>query len=111
MAPTDTDVQLVADKVDGLILGPSISDDDPEDVGATAATGISGEILPKDHVHRLPVDNTLEFNSSDELAVNVQDVIEHLGQERIQYFTRRPTTIPVLLGQPLAKLMQHQPIP
>ena len=33
-----------------------------------------------------PSDNTLEFNASDELAVNVQDVIEHL-QERIRYFT------------------------
>ena len=33
-----------------------------------------------------PIDNTLEFNASDELGVNIQDVIEHL-QEHIQYFT------------------------
>ena len=47
---------------------------------------ISGEILPKDHVHRLPVDNTLEFNANDELAVNIHDVIEHVGHH-IRYYT------------------------
>ena len=86
LATTDTDLQLVADKVDGLVLGPSVSDDDPEDIAAAAAAGIGGEVSAHDHAHRLPIDNTLNFNTSDELAVNVQDVIEHL-QERIQYFT------------------------
>ena len=46
LSTADTDIQLVADKVDGLVLGPSISDDAPEDVGAAAVTGVSGEILP-----------------------------------------------------------------
>ena len=45
LATTDTDVQQVADKVDGLILGPSLSDDDPEDIGGTAAAGTSAEVL------------------------------------------------------------------
>ena len=77
----------VADKVDGLILGPSLSDDDPEDIGGTAAEGTSGEVSPADHVHRLPIDNTLAFDAANEqFGVNVQDVIEHL-QERIRYFT------------------------
>ena len=86
LATTDTDIQLVADKVDGLILGPSISDDDPEDIGATANAGVSGEVLPKDHAHRLPTDNTLEFNANDELAVNIHDVIERVGHH-IRYYT------------------------
>ena len=86
LATTDTNLQLIADKVDGLILGPSISDDAPEDVGDTTDAGTGAEVSADDHAHRLPIDNTLAFNSSDELAVNVQDVIEHL-QERIRYFT------------------------
>ena len=86
LATTDTDVQLVADKVDGLILGPSISDDAPEDVAGTAAAGTSGEVPPKDHVHRLPTDNTLAFNSNDELAVNVTDVIDRLN-ETVEYYS------------------------
>ena len=35
----------------------------------------------------LPIDNTLEFNAMDELAVNVQDVISSILQARIQYHT------------------------
>ena len=79
-------MQLVADKVDGLILGPSISDDAPEDIAGTAAAGTSGEVPPKDHVHRLPTDNTLAFNSNDELAVNVTDVIDRLN-ETVEYYS------------------------
>ena len=86
LATTDTNSQLVADKVDGLILGPSVSDDAPEDVAAAAAAGTGAEVSADDHAHRLPIDNTLAFNASDELAVSVHDVIEVL-QERIRYFT------------------------
>ena len=39
---------------------------------------------------KVPTDNTLTYNSSDELVVNVQDVIEHL-QERIRYYTSANT--------------------
>ena len=35
---------------------------------------------------KIPTDNTLHYDSNDDLAVNVQDVIEHL-QERIRHFT------------------------
>ena len=87
LATSDTDAQAVADKVDGLTLGPSISDDAPEDIGGTAAAGTGAEVPADDHVHRLPIDNTLEYDSANEqFGVNVQDVIEHL-QERVRYFT------------------------
>ena len=56
------------------------------DIGAASAIGTSLELSRDDHAHRLPIDNTLAFNSSDELSVNVHDVIETL-QERIRYFT------------------------
>ena len=56
------------------------------DIGAASAIGTSEELSRDDHTHRLPIDNTMEFNASDELGVNVQDVIEHL-QERIRYYT------------------------
>ena len=71
---------------DGLAGGLSLSDADPANVGDTAAPGDGSEASRTNHAHRIPIDNTLEFNAQDELAVNVQDVIEHL-QERIQYHT------------------------
>ena len=71
---------------DGLAGGLSLSDDDPADVGDTAIPGDAATATRANHGHRVPHDSTLEFNASDELAVNVQDVIEHL-QERIQYHT------------------------
>ena len=61
------------------------------------------------HVHQLPIDNTLEFNAQDELAVNVQDVIEHL-QERIQYHTGIERLFQLCRGNRWASLC-HQPIP
>ena len=39
---------------------------------------------------KVPTDSTLEYNSDNELKVNVQDVIEHL-QERIRYYTNANT--------------------
>ena len=56
------------------------------DIGAASAIGTSEELSRDDHTHRLPIDNTLEFNASDEVGVNIHDVIEHL-QHRIRYFT------------------------
>ena len=55
-------------------------------LGIRAVPGDGSEASRNNHAHRVPIDNTLEFNASDELGVNVQDVIEHL-QERIQYHT------------------------
>ena len=87
LATSDTDAQAVADKVDGLTLGPSISDDAPEDISGTAAAGTGAEVPADDHVHRLPIDNTLEYDATNEqFGVNVHDVIEHL-QHRIRYHT------------------------
>ena len=71
---------------DGLAGGLSLSDADPADVGDAAIPGDGSEASRDNHGHRVPIDSTLEFNANDELAVNVQDVIEHL-QERIQYHT------------------------
>ena len=71
---------------DGLAGGLSLSDADPADIGDTAAPGDGSEASRNNHGHRVPIDNTLEFNAQDELGVNVQDVTEHL-QERIQYHT------------------------
>ena len=71
---------------DGLAGGLSLSDAGPANVGDTPAPGDGSEASRTNHAHQLPIDNTLEFNAQDELAVNVQDVIEHL-QERIQYHT------------------------
>ena len=79
-------------KVSGRRIGEAIdahivpSTNATTDISTASAIGTSVEYSRDDHEHSLPIDNTLEFNSSDELAVNVQDVIEHL-QERIQYFT------------------------
>ena len=56
------------------------------DISTTSAIGTSVEYSRDDHEHSLSIDNTLNFSATDELSVNVQDVIEHL-QERIQYFT------------------------
>ena len=70
----------------GLAGGLQLSDDDPAPVGDTADDGDATEASKANHAHAVPIDNTLEFNAQDELAVNVQDVIEHL-QERIQYHT------------------------
>ena len=70
----------------GLAGGLQLSPDDPQPVGETAIVGDALTAPHANHGHALPIDNTLEFNASDELGVNVQDVIEHL-QEHIQYFT------------------------
>ena len=85
LATTDNDVQLVAQAVNDLAL-VELSDDDPEDIGAAADDGDGIAASKYNHSHRLPTDNTLEFDGSAQLGVNVTDVIEHL-QERIRYFT------------------------
>ena len=68
------------------IGGGSLSDTDPADIADTPDEGTSADGSRSDHVHELPIDNTLEFDDSDQVGVNIHDVIEHL-QERIQYKT------------------------
>ena len=70
----------------GLAGGLMLSDVDPAPVADAADDGDATEASKANHVHPVPIDNTLEFNAQDELGVNVQDVIEHL-QARIQYHT------------------------
>ena len=82
---TDTNVQLVAQQVNDLAL-VELSDDAPLDVGPTADDGDGIAASKYNHVHALPIDNTLVFDGSDQLGVQIVDVIEHL-QERIQYHT------------------------
>ena len=66
--------------------GIVIATTDPLPVGPTSIPGTIGQLSDAGHGHRQPTDSTLEYNASDELGVNVQDVIEHL-QEHIQYHT------------------------
>ena len=63
---------------------PALSDADPEDVGETAAEGTSGDTSRRDHQHRLPINNTMEF-VSNEFGVNTQRVIQEVS-EWVQHF-------------------------
>ena len=65
---------------------PSLSDDDPVDVGETAAEGTGSDGSRSDHAHELPIGDTLEWNNSDELQVNDERVTDLLT-EYIQYHT------------------------
>ena len=56
-------------------------------MGETAAEGTEGTVSRADHVHRLPHDNTIEYDDANEqFGVSLHDVVEHL-QESIRYFT------------------------
>ena len=66
--------------------GASLSNNAPSDVFDTPVFGVGLSASRYDHVHRLPIDNTLDWDASAQIGVNVHDVIEHL-QERIQYKT------------------------
>ena len=62
-----------------------LSDDDPADVGETAAEGTGTSASRDDHAHRVPIADTLEWQG-DQLAVNDERVTDLLT-ERIQYNT------------------------
>ena len=66
--------------------GVALSDDQPVNIGPQGRQGTGEEGSRDDHTHYLPHDTTVGFNSDGELAVNVNDVVEHLS-ERIQYYT------------------------
>ena len=68
---------------------PTLSDENPESVGDTASPGIDENAPHRDHAHDLPVNDTLEFLSSGDLAVRIHDVLEHL-QESISYYEDAP---------------------
>ena len=86
LAATDDTVQKVAQKVDDLVLGTELSDDNPEDVGQTADDGDGLAGSKYNHVHRLPTDNTLAWDGSGQLFVNVTDVIDSLN-ETVEYYS------------------------
>ena len=63
------------------------SNTDPENIAEASAEGTAPEVSRGDHVHALPIDDTLEFDSvSGDLGVSIHDVIQHL-QEDIRYYT------------------------
>ena len=66
--------------------GITISTDDPQPVAAVATHGITGQVQDAGHAHKLPTDNTLKFNASDELYVNVTDVIDRLDKT-VEYYS------------------------
>ena len=67
-------------------IAVAISDEDPLDVGQANAPGSEDEVGHYDHAHRLPIQNTLEWDSANALGVSIHDVIQHLS-EYVQYFT------------------------
>ena len=75
-----------ADHIHGGGGAGSLSADDPEDVGEAADDGADTNASKSDHVHRLPVQNTLQFNSAGAVGVSIADVVEHL-QQNIRYYT------------------------
>ena len=62
------------------------SDDDPANVGGVATPGTEDIAVREGHAHDLLIQDTLYFDSTDQLGVNVHDVISE-SQEKIQYFT------------------------
>ena len=65
---------------------PSANNDNPEDVAATADDGSASELSKRDHVHRVPTDNTLEFDGSGDLGVQIHTVTELLSED-IRYYS------------------------
>ena len=64
--------------------GASVSDADPEDVGTAAAEGTSADASRADHVHQLPINETLEY-ASNQFGVNTQRVVQTVS-EWVQHF-------------------------
>ena len=62
----------------------------PEDVQDTGAVGTGTEVARADHVHQLPIDNTLQFDGSDELGVQISTVIDLLDED-IRYYSTDTT--------------------
>ena len=77
-----------ADHIHGGAGAGSLSSADPEDVGEAADDGTDTNASKSDHVHRLPIQDTLQFNGSGAVGVSIADVVEHL-QQNIRYYTGR----------------------
>ena len=73
-------------RADHAHSGAFLSDADPQDVAADGDEGDNSGAARSDHAHGLPIDQTLQFDGSDQLGVNISDIVEHL-QQRIRYYT------------------------
>ena len=73
-------------RADHAHSGAFLSDADPQDVAEDGESGDNSGAARSDHIHGLPIDNTLQFDGSDQLGVNIGDVVEHL-QQNIRYYT------------------------
>ena len=76
-------------RADHAHSGAFLSDADPQDVAEDGESGDNSGAARSDHIHGLPIDNTLQFDGSDQLGVNIGDVVEHL-QQNIRYYTSDP---------------------
>ena len=60
-------------------------------MGNVAAEGTEGEVPRRDHGHRFPHNNTIQYDETAEnFGVNIHDVTEHTGHT-IRYFTNADT--------------------
>ena len=73
-------------RADHAHSGAFLSDADPQDVTDDGESGDNSGAARSDHIHGLPIDNTLQFDGSDQLGVSIGDVVEHL-QENVRYYT------------------------
>ena len=69
----------------------ALSNADPENVGNEAAEGTEGAVSRRDHAHRFPYNNTLQYDEDAEnFGINIHDATEHVGHT-IRYFTNEDT--------------------
>ena len=67
------------------------SNADPENVGNEALEGDEAEVSRRDHGHRFPHDNTIQYDETAEnFGINIHDVTEHTGHT-VRYFTNEDT--------------------
>ena len=63
----------------------------PENVGNEALEGDEEQVSRRDHGHRLPHNNTIQYDETAEnFGINIHDVTEHTGHT-IRYFTNEDT--------------------
>ena len=67
------------------------SNADPENVGNEALEGDEAEVSRRDHGHRFPHNNTIQYDADAEnFGINIHDVTEHTDQT-VRYFTDEDT--------------------
>ena len=67
------------------------SNADPENVGNAAEEGTEDAVSRRDHTHRFPHNNTIQYDETAEnFGINIHDVTEHTGQT-VRYFTNEDT--------------------